>query len=130
MLLVRTFCAFAYLVCGVALAEVAEQDPQSPPERKILQLSLEEAEVLLSDSLSATDKSAIEKIKSQMSAWPKDVIDELRNYRQFVIDAQREAIRRYAKLSPVAKEAIRLEERMRQSLSPQALQLLDSIRIK
>lgn len=81
------------------------------------------------DKLSAEDKKNIEAIQKQILSWPKETFEEVKTYREFVIAAHKKAEDMYNALSPEAKEAISIEAKIKEKLSPDSIKLLEQIRI-
>lgn len=81
------------------------------------------------DSLPDQDKTAITKIKEKIAGWPDEIFAEVRNYNEFLIEANRQAHKRYNKLSPAAREALTTERELKKSLSPDAVTILSDIHV-
>jgi hypothetical protein len=95
----------------------------------VVYMTEEEVKAML-DKLSSTDKAALKNIQDQILNWPKQVFDEVKAYREFIINSRKAAKEKYEKLSEAAKEAMRIEESMKTLLSTDALNTLATIKIQ
>ena len=82
------------------------------------------------DDLPAKDKRIITSVKVQISTWPKEVFDEISEYREFVISSRKVAKQKYELLSPEAKTALETEKQLKARLSPETANILESLEVK
>ena len=82
------------------------------------------------DDLPAKDKRIITSVKVQISTWPKEVFDEISEYREFVISSRKFAKQKYELLSPEAKTALETEKQLKARLSPETANILESLEVK
>jgi predicted nucleic acid-binding Zn-ribbon protein len=79
------------------------------------------------NSLSDNDRKIVIDIKQEILTWPKKVRDEVKEYQDFIITLRAEADDRYNALSPEAKNALKKEEQITSTLSPEAIKKLEDI---
>jgi hypothetical protein len=82
------------------------------------------------DNFPEQDKTALAKIKENIAGWPDEIFAEVRNYNQFLMEANKQAQSRYRKLSPSAKQALQTEEAMKKTISPNTISVLSEIHIE
>ena len=82
------------------------------------------------DHLPEKDKTAIAKIKENIAGWPDEIFSEVRNYNQFLIEANEQAHKRYSKLSPAARQALQTEQDLKKTISPDTISVLSDIHIE
>lgn len=76
------------------------------------------------NNLSDDDRKIVLEIQQEISTWPANLIEELNLYREFVLNARKEAEARYDNLSPQAKNALSIEKTLKAKLSPKAVEAL------
>lgn len=79
------------------------------------------------NSLSDQDRKVVLEIQQEISTWSQDVINELTNYREFVLNAREEAEKKYNALTPQAKQALKIESDLKSKLSTGAIEKLDHV---
>ena len=82
------------------------------------------------DHFPEKDKTAIAKIKENIAGWPDEIFAEVRNYNQFLMEANKQAHNRYEKLSPAAKQALQTEQNLKKTISPNTISTLSDIHIE
>lgn len=102
---------------------------QPKEEKKKILLTSDELQNIL-DKFTVSDKKVLKEIQNQIVNWPQNLFEEVRDYREFVISARSKAEKKYAALSPEAKEAINIEKTLKTKLSPGALKLLHDVELQ
>ncbi len=82
------------------------------------------------DNLPDQDKSAIAKIKEKIAGWPDEIFAEVSNYNEFLVEANRQAAKRYQRLSPAAKQALTTERELKNTISPNTVAVLSEIHVE
>ena len=81
------------------------------------------------DSLPEKDRKIISAIKKQISTWPKEVFDEISDYREFIISSRNIAQYKYSLLSPEAKSALETERHLKAKLSQDTVRTLETLKV-
>ena len=81
------------------------------------------------DSLPSQDKKIITSIRKQIATWPREVFDEISDYREFIISARKVAQQKYDLLSPEAKSALESEKHLKSKLSKNTVATLESLEV-
>ena len=81
------------------------------------------------DSFPEKDRKIITTIRKQITTWPKEVFDEISDYREFIISARKVAQQKYDLLSPEAKSALETERHLKSKLSTNTVRTLESLEV-
>ena len=133
-LITVTFLAFYFI--GVPIIghsatvqpESSKAETKTEPQDKTL-ITDENVQQIL-NKFSDGDKQVLKQIQDQISTWPREVFEEIRAYKTFVIEARKKAEALYSALSPEAKEAMKIEQTLKDKLSPNAVAVLGSIELQ
>lgn len=81
------------------------------------------------NNLTDKDRKIVLEIQQEISTWPKKLINELVQYREFVLMLRKQAEDKYNKLSPQAKKAFTIENNMKSKLSKEAVEALEKAHV-
>jgi len=125
-LITVAFLAF-YFIGVPVIGHSANVKTETPPESQDKILLTEENIQQVLNKLTDTDKQVLKQIQDQISTWPREVFEEIRAYKTFVIEARKKAEALYSALSPEAKEAMKIEQDLKGKLSPNAVTVLGNV---
>ncbi|NRA73572.1 MAG: hypothetical protein HRU36_02350 [Rickettsiales bacterium] len=107
--------------------ESTEKSKTTTPSKKNI-IKIDQLKEII-DSLPEQDKKTLVTIRKQISTWPKEVFDEISDYREFIINSRNIAQQKYELLSQEAKKALETERHLKSKLSQSTIKTLENLEV-